>query len=338
MYVIYHSSDAFASVTGVSMVSLFENNREIDEIHVLCIERGMSEENKEILKGIADQYGRTLKFMVMPDWSEKLNINIRSSKKGWLGFGFNRLFITEYLPEEIDRVLYLDSDTIIEKSLKEFWEQDLEGYYLAGVDDCLSSNYRKIVELPENGVYVNSGVLLINVKKWREEDVCRKCIKLLVEKNGFFVFNEQSIINSLFAGEIKIIPQNYNVNSLVFLYKYEELLKLRRPYQYSYTKEELEDAKTNPVITHYTGNFFVRRRPWVENSDHPHLKAFLYYREKSPWKSVPLAKDSRKAGTRFWTELCHVLPRSFMIILVSFLYNDSRPLFLQRKLKKNRVK
>ncbi len=336
MYVIYHSSDSFASVTGVSMVSLFENNKGMDHIHVLYIERGMSEENKKILLGIAEQYGRELEFMEMPNWSERLNINLRSSKKGWLGFGYNRLFLTEYLPEDIDRVLYLDSDTVIERPLDDFWNQDLDGYYLAGVDDCLSSKYRDIVGLGEDGVYCNAGMLLINVKKWREDNVVRKFIDLVVKNNGFFIFNEQSVINSMFSGQIKILPQNYNVNSLVYLYEYDELMKLRKPYKYSYSKEELLDAREHPVITHFTGNFYVRRRPWVESSDHPHAEAFLKYREISPWKDESLAADTRNWKAKFWTELCHVLPRPAMIGLVSFLYNHIRRVSLGRKLKKAR--
>ena len=336
MYVIYHSSDSFASVTGVSMVSLFENNKGMDHIHVLYIERGMTEENKRILTGIADQYGRELEFMEMPNWSEKLNINLRSSKKGWLGFGYNRLFLTEYLPEDVDRVLYLDSDTVIEQPLDEFWNQDLDGYYLAGVDDCLSSTYRELVGLSEDGTYVNSGMLLINVKKWREENVCQQFVDMVVANNGFFIFNEQSTINSMFSGKIKILPQNYNVNSLVYLYEYDELMRLRRPYRYSYSKEDLLDARQHPVITHFTGNFYVRRRPWVKDSDHPHAEAFLKYRALSPWKDEPLAEDNRSWKSKFWTGLCHVLPRPVMIGLVSFLYNDLRRISLDKKLKKAR--
>lgn len=336
MYVIYHSSDSFASVTGVSMVSLFENNREMDHIHVLYIERGMSKENKDILNGIAEQYGRELEFMEMPNWSEKLNINLRSSKKGWLGFGYNRLFLTEYLPDDVDRVLYLDSDTVIEQSLEDFWNQDLDGYYLAGVDDCLSSKYRKLVGLGEDGTYINAGMLLINVKEWRRDNVCQMFIDEVVRNNGFFIFNEQSTINSALSGKIKILPQNYNVNSLVYLYDYEELMKLRKPYHYSYSRDELMDARKYPVITHFTGNFYVRRRPWIENSDHPHSVAFLRYRNLSPWKNIPLEADKRKWRARFWTELCHVLPRPVMIGVVSFLYNDLRRISLEKKLKSNR--
>ena len=60
MYVIYHSSDAFADVTGVSIASLFENNRHFEEIHVLYIEKGMSQTNKEKLQQLAETYGRTI--------------------------------------------------------------------------------------------------------------------------------------------------------------------------------------------------------------------------------------------------------------------------------------
>ena len=336
MYVIYHSSDSFTSVTGVSMVSLFENNKGMDHIHVLYIEHGMKDENKQLLKGVADQYGRELEFMEMPNWSKKLNINLRSSKKGWLGFGYNRLFLTEYLPKDVDRVLYLDSDTVIEQPLDAFWNQDLGDYYLAGVDDCLSSKYRNLVGLSEDGTYINSGMLLINVKKWREENVCQQFVDMVVKNNGFFIFNEQSTINSMFSGKIKVLSQNYNVNSLVYLYEYDELMRLRRPYNYSYSREDLLNAKEHPVITHFTGNFYVKRRPWIENSDHPRAKAFLKYRALSPWKNEPLQADTRSWKSKFWTELCHILPRPIMIGLVSFLYNDLRRVSLEKKLKRAR--
>ena len=171
MYVIYHSSDSFAEVTGVSIASLFENNKDIEEIHVLYIEKGMTEENKNKILAISKKYNRTLEFMEMPDWSKKLNLQLKSSKRSWLGMGYNRLFLTEYLPANIEKVLYLDSDTIVEQSLKELWNVDLNGYYMAGVDDCLSRFYRPLVGISGDEVYCNAGMLLFNVKKWREDNI-----------------------------------------------------------------------------------------------------------------------------------------------------------------------
>ena len=336
MYVIYHSSDAFASVTGVSMLSLFENNRHMEDIRVLYIERGMTEENKDRLRSIAERYGRSLEFMAMPNWSQKLDIQLKSCKSGWLGFGYNRLFLTEFVPDTVDRLLYLDSDTVIEGPLDELWNVDFGDDYLAGVDDCLSSTYRKIVDLKEGGTYINSGVLMVNLKKWREDNILEVFLKTLKDNNGYFVFNEQSILNSVFSGRIKIMHQKFNVNSLVYLFEYSELMRLRKPRDFSYTPEEYYEARNHPVLTHFTGNFYVHRRPWVENSDHPHKDAFMKYLEMTPWAGMPLAPDTRGNGSKRYTELCHKLPRGMMIGSVSFLYNDLRPMSFKRKLKKER--
>lgn len=338
MYVIYHSSDAFAEVTGVSIISLFENNKNMDSIHVLCIEHGISDENKQKLKQLADKYCREIEFMQMPNWSEKLHIDLKSCKSGWLGFGYNRLFLTEYIPPDIDRVLYLDSDTIIEASLDELWNIDFNDCYMAGVDDCLSSKYRDIVDIGIDGIYCNAGVLLFNLKKWREDDITAKFIKIIYENNGYFVFNEQSILNSLFSGTIKILPLKYNVNSLVYLFSFEELLKLRQPFNFSYSKEEYIAAGKNPIITHYTGNFYVERRPWIENSDHPHKDAYIKYRNMSPWKESAMVSDKRSYKKRVMSKVCKSLPRFLMLSFVSFLYNNIRPIYFESKLKEMRHK
>lgn len=335
MYVIYHSSDTFAKVTGVSMLSLFENNKSRKEIEVLYIQKGMTEKNREKLMAIAEQYGRKLTFLDMPDWAGIKNLTLKSCKSGWLGFGYNRLFLTDIVPEHIDRVLYLDSDTVIEDSLDDFWNIDFEDCYMAGVDDCLSSKYRKLVGLSEDGVYCNSGVLLINLKKWREDNIEEQFISLMREHNGYFVFNEQSILNSVFEGKIKIMPQQYNVNSLIYLYNYDELMRLRRPYNFSYTAEECEWAREHPVITHFTGNFYVLRRPWIESSDHPHKDAFLKYYRMTPWSEEPLdSADSVKPDRK--ASFCKKLPRRIMISSVSFIYNVLRPKHFKKEIKKHR--
>ena len=153
MYVVYGSSDLFSEVTGSSMISLFENNKCIKDIHVFCIEKEITEKNKSYLKSIARQYGRTLQFIEMPKWSEKLNIELKSQKKIWPGMGYNRPFLPEIIPDSVDKILYLDSDTIVEQSLENLWNTDLNGYYMAAVDDCLSSKYRDIAGLKGEGTY-----------------------------------------------------------------------------------------------------------------------------------------------------------------------------------------
>ncbi|MBO5163341.1 MAG: glycosyltransferase family 8 protein [Ruminococcus sp.] len=334
MWAIYHSSDKFAEVSAVSMVSLFENNKSFSDIHILYIERDMSDGSKEKLRKIAERYGRTIEFVPMPNWSERLNIKLSTTKKGWLGFGYNRLFITELVPDDVDRVLYLDSDTLIEGDLTKLWNIDFKDNYIAGVDDCLSRRYAKLVDLPENGTYCNSGMLLMNLKKWREDNIKQTFIDYIYEKKGYFVFNEQSILNHVFAGKILILPPEYNTVTIVFALEYDEMHVLRMPRRYSYSKKQYLNARKSPKIVHYTGLFMIPYRPWEKGSTHPHLKAFMKYRQMTPWANAPLMDANKGKFSKICQNICMKLPRKFMLKVVSFVYNYLRVmLFWYRKHK-----
>lgn len=334
MWVIYHSSDKFAEVSAVSMVSLFENNKSFDDIHILYIERDMTDGSKEKLREITARYGRTIEFVPMPNWSERLNIKLSTTKKGWLGFGYNRLFITELVPEDVDRVLYLDSDTVIEGDLTELWNIDFKGNYIAGVDDCLSRRYAKLVDLQKNGTYCNSGMLLMNLKKWREDNIKQTFIDYIYEKKGYFVFNEQSILNHIFAGRILILPPEYNTVTIVFALEYDEMHILRMPRRYSYSEEQYLNARKSPKIVHYTGLFMIPYRPWEKGSTHPHLDAFMKYRKMTPWADAPLMDANKGKMTKIGQNICLKLPKRLMLRLISIVYNYFRPIMFERKRKK----
>lgn len=336
MNVVYHSSELFSSVTSVSIASLLENNRWCSNINITYISKGLSNDSKNKLVLLVKKYHASISFIEMPDWAAKLPIELVSCKKKWLGLGFNRLFILDLLPNDVEKVLYFDSDTIVEDSLFELWNTNIEDYYLAGVDDCLSSKYRELVDLKANGVYVNSGVLLFNLKKWREDKVKDQLIDYLISCNGYFVFNEQSVLNSFFENKILILDQKYNVNSLVYLFSYKQLLKLRKPFNYSYSEKELIESREKPVITHFTGNFLVLRRPWVNDSDHPHKAAYLKYRELSPWREEPLMKDNSGFAKKLIVKILQTVPRFISIPIISFIYNTLRPIKLKKQLDKAR--
>ena len=108
---------------------------------------------------------------------------------------------------------------------------------------------------------------------------------------------------------------------------------------YAYnSKEEYIAAGKKPIITHYTGNFYVERRPWIENSDHPHKDAYIKYRNMSPWKESVMVSDKRNYKKRLMSKVCKSLPRFLMLSFVSFLYNIIRPIYFESKLKEMRHK
>ena len=113
MNVVYHSSDSFAVVTGVSITSLFENNKSADTINVWLIEHDITQENKNNLIKIANKYERKIYFIPMPDINSKWHLNLKMIKDEWLFDSYVRLFLDDILPVSVERVLYLDGDVLI---------------------------------------------------------------------------------------------------------------------------------------------------------------------------------------------------------------------------------
>ena len=112
----------------------------------------------------------------------------------------------------LDKALYLDADLVINGSIEPLWELDLEGYYCAGVDDIFIRriNYRKILELAEKDVYINAGVLLLNLKDLRKDKIQEK----LLQHTSIYInrdrYQDQDAINCICKGKIKLIPNIYN--------------------------------------------------------------------------------------------------------------------------------
>lgn len=85
---------------------------------------------------------------------------------------YSRLFIASLLPETVDKVIYLDCDALVLDSFKEILNLDLNNYLAAGVLalNC-TAEVKKAIDLNEDDLYINAGMLLINLKRWRQENV-----------------------------------------------------------------------------------------------------------------------------------------------------------------------
>lgn len=157
MNVTYHSSDLFAPVLATSMASLFENNKSFDEIHVYIFENPLSDENKDKLNQLAGKYNRTLHFIPMPDVNKVENLGLKDVRAGWFFNSYMKLYLDDLLPDDVERILYLDSDILVTDDLTELWNIDLKGHCAAGVIDCLGEKYYELLGLNKDAFYCNSG-------------------------------------------------------------------------------------------------------------------------------------------------------------------------------------
>lgn len=272
--VAYSSDDRYARHVGVSMLSLLKNNKEFDEIYIYLIDNGISTENKEKLNDIAKDFNRNLIYIAFADLCFDLSTDNKYSLSSYA-----RLFLSRI--KDIDKIIYLDCDSIIASSFIELWKMDISNYFVTGVQDNVSIFYKTSIGLEEDFKYINAGFMLINLEKWRTENMERKFLDFIAKHDGSVPHHDQGTINAVCKDSILILHPKYNVLPTIFSFSRDQIIKLNNNHTY-YSQKEIDEAKNNPCFIHFTNGFF--NRPWNKDSTHPLKNTYLEYLNESPWK------------------------------------------------------
>ena len=323
-HIVYASDNKFAEILGVSLLSLFENSRDMKIIHVYILDSGIDETNKKRIEWICGKYKRNKPLWIKArDIIKELKIDV-SVDRGSLA-QYARLFISRDLPENISRVLYLDCDTLITKSIYELWNLDLHGKTIAALEDAFSPLYRKNINLKKKDLMFNSGVMLIDLDRWKQFHIEKKLLNIILEKDGMIQQGDQGALNAVLSDDVYCFIPKFNSVTIFFDFTYEEMLIYRKPHNF-YSKDVVLDAVTDPSIIHFTTSF-LSRRPWVEGCNHKYCDLWLSYKEKSPWKNKELCKYNKSIWVKLGIVMFHIFPRKFSIFLAGILQAYGRPIF-----------
>ncbi len=278
MNVAYSCNDFYIPQTGISMISLFENNKDVDYICIYLISKDVSDTNVSMLRQIADSYNRDFRVVGFDDIAYDLNL---SSTGRHIATVYTKVFFPRI--EGLDKMIYLDSDTIVAGSLKELWEDELDGYYM-GVVETLPTKFYKELGLPKNERFFNDGMAICNVDYCRKNDLIGKVLKVVDDFNGNPPTLSEGALNKVCYGGVKYISPRYNLMAGL-LY----MCKLDAEYMshiLHYTEGELRDSCANPVVIHYLTAFY--NRPWFKGCTHPYKDEYYKYKKLSPWKNDTL--------------------------------------------------
>lgn len=323
MYIVYACDDNFAEILGVSLMSLLESNKNRNKITVYILNSGISPKNREKINSVFKKYNR-----FGPVWIDAKNINEVAGIKVKQDRGsisqFARLFVSSVLPDNLEKVLYLDCDIIINKSLCELWNMDLRGKTIAALLDPFSTWYRKNLKLRDEDFLFNSGVMLIDLNKWREQNIEKKIIDLIKKFNGLIPQGDQGTLNVILNRDITLIKPKFNAVTVFYDFSYEDMLIYRKPPFY-YEKEEIEEATENPHIIHFTTSF-LSKRPWVPGSNHPYAKKWLKYKARSPWKDEPLRYYKSTLIKNCYLRIYKAIPLKIAVGFSGILQAYGRPI------------
>ena len=250
--------------------SLFENNINIKfNIHVISGGLTASSIN-DITNLVEEKYNQKLYLYIID--SEELNY-FPKYKNSHISEAANyRLFVDKILPSDIDKVLYLDCDLIVYNSLEPLWNIDISSCPIAAIEDMWSGkddNYIRLGYDKKYG-YFNSGVLLINLKWWRENNICNNFIEYL-KCHDNLKFVDQDILNGMFYNNRKLLSFKWNV---------QDGLLRRKPKVRESSMPKLQNEIKCPAIIHYTGS----RKPWDYDCINPYKESYFKYLDMTKWK------------------------------------------------------
>lgn len=279
MNILYTLNDKFVPQVATSIYSVMDNNKEMDVIHFYIFSYGIVDDNKEKLTQMVHDFDREITIIEIDSIHKYFDFDFDTF--GWNPVILARLALDKILPLDVDRIIYLDGDTVVRGSLQDFWSTDMKDSCLGGCVEPTVDKKRK-ESLGISQIYINSGVLLINLKLWRRDNIGEKIIQYYKESGGRLFAPDQDAINGYLKEKIFSIPIKYNFSNTFNFYPYRIIKKLLGNDK-DITLQEYNDAKQNPVIIHYLGE----ERPWRKNNTHKYRADFEKYLKKTYWKDTP---------------------------------------------------
>lgn len=274
--VVFISDDNYALLTAVAITSILKNKDKEAIYNIYLIADNISENNIVKIKSLE---------------CENFNINVVHYKNDFSYLKKDYLHVSTsaiikfMLPEvlkDLDKVLYLDGDIVVQNDLLELFSINIEDYYAAVVKDMspvLMYIPSQLTVLNLNHkAYFNSGVMLLNLKKLREDNIAAELIEY--RHNGKNFFMDQDALNVCFKEKVKYISMFYNLRTAdTERFSLEQILNFYNLKSIKNKKDLIKKA----AIIHFAGKI----KPW--NTYNKYFTGIFAKNFKaSPYKNVKL--------------------------------------------------
>ena len=230
---------------------------------------------------------------------------------------YHRISLPDYLQAHARWVIYLDSDLLVLDDIQALWAETQKhpDMATAAVIDY-SPPSEKHVDVPRKD-YFNSGVLLINIEQWHQQQLHQKTIQYLNENHQGLTFVDQCSLNAVHNGRWHRLHARWNIQGNIYSFWRS---KDANPYL---LKEEAREATSNPGIIHFVG----AKKPWKARCFHPYEFAYRkifketpFYKEGSPPTSETVIKGWIMKPHRRIGQLTKIL----YIAVLSFIAGKSK--------------
>lgn len=276
MNIAYSCNDYYVPQTGISIISLCENNKDVDEIIIYFIGKDVSKDNIDTLRSLTERYNRKFKYVDFASIAYDLNISAIGRHIETI---YAKVFFTRI--KGVDKIIYLDSDTLITGSLVPLWDEDLSDSYMGAVQTF--SKIKSQLDISESEPFFNDGVAIVNVDYCRKNHLTEKVLKVIDEYSGSPPTLSEGALNKVCQGHVKYISIKWNCMAGILYFARLNVKELAKELD-QYSLSDIKNACDNPVIIHYLTAFY--NRPWFTPCTHPYKEPYFKYKRISPWKDV----------------------------------------------------
>ena len=323
MNIMYLCDDNYAMIMGISLLSLLDNNKDIETINIFLVTDNVSDFNIKKIDRCVKLYNRNLFIIEKPNIKELLGCDV--TMHWWIENVFSRVFLGEVFKEyqEIKKLIYIDCDTLIVGSLRDLWNLDLENQIGAGVCEAMGTFQKSAIGMSERENYFNAGMFLIDLAKWRENDIDIKASDFVKRRRGKLEYADESVLNGVLSSNLKRISPKYNLTSLSVYFTINELKIYRKSY-FNYSENERQEALDDARIIHFTSTY-LDVRPWMEGCQHPYTDKWLEYKKMSFWAEEPLMQDNRSIKKKLAGKIVLMLPGYLRLHMTGVIHTYIKP-------------
>jgi lipopolysaccharide biosynthesis glycosyltransferase len=270
--VVCAADNHYAMQLAVVLRSVLENLSKTRVLDAYIIDGGIDGNNKQKISQTLAAENCRITWLEVPDKAFadlKVNGHISTAT-------YYRLLIPELLPD-LDKVIYLDSDLIVNVDISSLWDTDISDNCLAAVVDQDLRNIKSAIvgyeslDLSGEEAYFNAGVLLMNLSIWRQEKLADRIVKFMKQYPEYIELNDQDGLNIILAAKWKALDHRWN-RTMVFhsCNSWEDS---------PFDETTFVGLEENPFIIHCTTKF----KPW-NAYNHPDKKLFYKYVDMTAWR------------------------------------------------------
>lgn len=207
MNILLVTNKKYLHYTGLLLHSLL--SLQDREVSIYLFHRDLQETDVQELQQLVCSYD-ACKICIRELTSEQI-VGLKPTEKLPVEAYF-RIVAIDLLPKEMDRILYLDVDIIVKKPLDDLYQTDFEGKAAVVCQDIYGYMYGASQEseqrlgLRQSGSYFNSGVMLLNLTVFREQQLAKKTLDYIYEKQDVLKWEDQDALNAVLDGMVKFVP------------------------------------------------------------------------------------------------------------------------------------